>query len=82
MPSEKWPGPRGYEKSGTSEIEILERLELWREALGHPLGGGRANPDNDLIYLMSDAAECIRGLRQYACHLETALGGGKDADAS
>lgn len=58
------------EPAPTSEVAILERLDRWRETFGKPMAGGRANPDNDMIYLLADAAECIRGLRQYARHLE------------
>jgi hypothetical protein len=55
-----------------SEAGILERLDRWRETLGEPMGNGRNNPDNDMFYLLADAALCIRGLRQYARRLEAA----------
>lgn len=49
---------------------FVERIERWLKVLGPIMGPGRANPDNDMQYLLLDAAECIRGLRQYARHLE------------
>ncbi len=53
-----------------AETAVLDRLDRWRNHFGPPLVGGRANPDNDLTYLLMDAAECIRGLRLYARKLE------------
>lgn len=58
-----------------SEAGILARLERWRETFGKPMLGGRANPANDMIYLLMDAAECIKGLRLYARKLERSRGG-------
>lgn len=61
---------RETERSEQSEIRVLERLRHWRAVFGLPLVGGRANPDNDMIYLLLDAEEAIKGLRLYAQKLE------------
>lgn len=53
-----------------SEAGILARLERWQSTFSHILPGGRENPHNDMAYLMRDAIECIKGLRQYVRHLE------------
>ena len=63
---------RATERSEAAETSVVARLERWRETLGTPIGAGRANPDNDLIYLMMDAVEVINGLRRYARSLERA----------
>lgn len=65
-----WPGPRGYEKTLTSEMAVLERLAAWKKTLGVPMSGGRANPDNDMWFMLNDAEEVINGLRSYARKLE------------
>lgn len=33
--------------------DILGRLNRWITHLGQPMGPGRANPDNDMIYLLA-----------------------------
>ena len=44
--------------------DIEGRLERWIKACGRPFGGGRANPDNDMYYLMKDALVEIRRLKK------------------
>lgn len=61
---------RRTERSDQSEVEVIARLRRWRAVLGNPMERGRANPDNDMFYLLLDAEEAIAGLRQYARHLE------------
>jgi len=51
-------------------LGVITRLDEWRKVLGEPMAPYRANPDNDLIYLLSDAKECIEGLRREARSLE------------
>ena len=52
---------------------LVDRLKNWQKALGEPLAPDRANPDNDLIYLLIDAVEHINELERYARHLERAF---------
>lgn len=59
--------------SEQAEIELLRRLDDWQKHFGKPVAPGRANPDNDLFYVLADAEEAIRGLRWYARRLEEAL---------
>ena len=40
--------------------ELLTRLDRWIEHFGKPVGNGRANPDNDMIYLLSDCRDALR----------------------
>lgn len=54
---------------------IVDRLEKWQAVLGRPMAPGRANPDNDLFYLLLDAREHIQEVERYARHLEKALEG-------
>jgi len=56
--------------SPEAETEILARLDRWRNHFGAPIGNGRANPDNDMWYLLSDAHDAISGLRSWAQSLE------------
>jgi hypothetical protein len=39
--------------------ELLARLDRWIEHFGKPTGNGRANPDNDMIYLLSDCRDAL-----------------------
>lgn len=43
--------------------DLDARLERWQKHFGQPMGPGRANPDNDLIYLLDDLAKEIKHLR-------------------
>lgn len=61
---------RATERSPQSNVGVVARLRRWREVLGKPMGPGRANPDNDLYFLLLDAEETIGELERYAHHLE------------
>lgn len=52
---------------------VVERLRNWIHAIGQPAGNGRANPDNDMIYLLRDAADEIEELRARAEAAEAKL---------
>lgn len=39
--------------------DLVKRLRRWQETFGKPIGNGRANPDNDMIYLLGDAAASL-----------------------
>lgn len=56
-----------------SETEIMDRLTRWAKIFGEPIYGGRSNPDNDMFYLLTDAKECIQGLRREARRMERAI---------
>jgi hypothetical protein len=43
--------------------DIVQRVDRWLEILGKPFGAGRANPDNELVYLLSDARAEIKRLQ-------------------
>lgn len=49
------------ERSGS---DIEGRIERWIKACGPVWGGGRANPDNDMYFLMRDALKEIRRLKK------------------
>ncbi len=42
--------------------DIRGRLEHWIKAVGEPTRAGRADPDNEMIYLMRDAMARIAEL--------------------
>lgn len=45
--------------------DIAARLRRWSKTFGKPMGNGRTNPDNDMIYLLDDAADEIEALRAF-----------------
>lgn len=45
--------------------DIAARLRRWSKTFGKPTGNGRTNPDNDMIYLLDDAADEIEALRAF-----------------
>lgn len=42
---------------------LLARLDRWIAHYGEPFGNGRANPDNDIPYLLRDARAEVENLR-------------------
>ena len=42
---------------------ITSRIDRWIAHFGEPMGPGRANPDNDTIYLLTDTKAEIERLR-------------------
>lgn len=43
--------------------DIASSLERWIKHLGKPTGAGRADPDNDILFLLMDARDEIKRLR-------------------
>lgn len=39
--------------------DLVKRLRRWRQHFGEPVSAGRSNPDNDMIYLLGDAADAL-----------------------
>lgn len=44
--------------------DIASSLERWIKHLGKPTGAGRADPDNDILFLLMDARDEINRLRR------------------
>ena len=39
--------------------DLVKRLRRWRQHFGEPVSAGLSNPDNDMIYLLGDAASAL-----------------------
>ena len=43
---------------------LVARIDRWLTVFGEPMGNGRANPDNDMIYLLRDCRAALNGGRE------------------
>lgn len=49
------------ERLRTANAPLVRRIERYLAALGQPMDNGRANPDNDMIYLLRDCCDALTG---------------------
>lgn len=54
-----------------SRDDLVKRLDRWLATFGEPMGNGRSNPDNDMIYLLRDVSTRIASDAKRIAELET-----------